>query len=225
MNIQNLGSDIAEAARDVGHSLEDTGSQGAAMASHGYDRASKGLRTVSALVASLASLRTLAHATEAIAPGRRLLGMMRLQRRPSVISRISMGAGFLVAGAAVGAGIALLLAPRTGVQMRKQIARGLRALQHDTEEAATQAVESVKTSVTAAANTVMGSHDNPPTPGAPPPSPPSSATRPDGSRGDMSKLDQLRIEATRNDGTKGHDASKGTDGFGTTREPTKPPHL
>ncbi len=156
MNIRNIGSDIADAARDVGQTIEEKGSSGVSAASSGFEHLSDRLRTLASVVGSYASIRTLMHAAEGVVPGQRLLGYMGLQRRPSVLSRVATGTGFLIGGAVVGAGIALLVTPQTGSQLRSRIGRGWKALKHDTEEAATQAVETVKSTIGQVGQTVQG---------------------------------------------------------------------
>ncbi|TAK22940.1 MAG: hypothetical protein EPO40_27775 [Myxococcaceae bacterium] len=69
------------------------------------------------------------------------LGAMNLQRRPSTMSRIMTGVGLIAAGAAVGAGVALLLTPRNGAQNRDALRRTLQSLRRD----ATEVVEQVET--------------------------------------------------------------------------------
>ncbi len=137
MNIQHLPTQLADAARHtaegLGHALEEGRDVSVASASSALDATSARLRTLATVVASYASLRTLAGAVDTLAPGRHLLDLVGLQRRPSMVSRVAVGAGLVAAGVAVGAGVALLVAPRSGAQLRERMKRALWTLRHDAE--------------------------------------------------------------------------------------------
>ncbi len=79
-------------------------------------------------------LHTLATAIDPVAAGQWMLRGVGLQRRPSALSRVAMGAGVFVAGAAVGAGVAMLLAPKSGEQTRAQLTRWMTGARRDAEE-------------------------------------------------------------------------------------------
>lgn len=67
---------------------------------------------------TLGSLVTLA----ANAPSaNEMLRWVGLQRRRNRISRIAQGAGWFGAGVAIGSGLALLLTPHTGPEMRRRL--------------------------------------------------------------------------------------------------------
>lgn len=53
------------------------------------------------------------------------LGVIGLERRPSVFSRALPAIGLVAVSAAVGAGAALLLAPSSGEQLRSRLSDGL----------------------------------------------------------------------------------------------------
>jgi len=53
------------------------------------------------------------------------LGMVGLERRPSALSRWLPALGLVTLSAAVGAGVALLLAPSSGTQLRARLSDGI----------------------------------------------------------------------------------------------------
>ncbi|MEO8901349.1 MAG: YtxH domain-containing protein [Polyangiaceae bacterium] len=59
-----------------------------------------------------------------------LLGVIGLERRPSVLDRALPAIGLIAVSAAVGAGIALLLAPTSGTKLRAKLADGLDDAKH-----------------------------------------------------------------------------------------------
>jgi gas vesicle protein len=120
---KSVGDDVSKAATKVLH---------AASPSVVTDR----LATVGRALAAAASARAIFGALTPAEPGRRLLAMMNLQRRPSGVSRVARGVGFVALGAAVGVGAALLLAPKTGAQMRARIRTLVRGASADAEHAA-----------------------------------------------------------------------------------------
>lgn len=108
MNVEAIASRAAEAASPAHlHELLDKGAKGA--------------QTAAKAVAAYASLKSIANAVNSLHPASLVMGALGIQRRRSVASRVAMGAGFLVAGAAVGAGVALLLTPMTGAELRETI--------------------------------------------------------------------------------------------------------
>lgn len=54
-----------------------------------------------------------------------VLGVAGLERRPSALSQLLPVAGLITVSAAVGAGVALLLAPSSGSQLRARLSDGL----------------------------------------------------------------------------------------------------
>jgi hypothetical protein len=67
-------------------------------------------------IGSLAALAANAPNTAA------MLRWAGLQRRPAPLTRLAQGAGLLAVGAALGAGVALLLTPHNGAEMRRRLA-------------------------------------------------------------------------------------------------------
>ena len=59
-----------------------------------------------------------------------VLGMIGLERRPSAVGRILPAIGLVAVSAAVGAGIALLLAPTSGTRLRAKLSDGLDDAKH-----------------------------------------------------------------------------------------------
>lgn len=54
-----------------------------------------------------------------------VLGVAGLERKPSPLSQLLPVAGLITVSAAVGAGVALLLAPSSGTQLRARLSDGL----------------------------------------------------------------------------------------------------
>jgi gas vesicle protein len=96
------------------------------------------LATLGKVVAAASSVKAIASVLNPDVPMRWMLGAMKLQRRPSTFSRIATGVGLVAVGAAVGAGVAMLLTPKSGPQNRAALRRGLRVLQHDAENVVEQ---------------------------------------------------------------------------------------
>ena len=65
-----------------------------------------------------------------------VLRFIGLQRRRSVGTFIATGVGFFTAGLLMGAGAALLLAPKTGRDLREDLRERLRRVPQDAENAA-----------------------------------------------------------------------------------------
>ncbi len=161
MNIQKLPEEIANAARHAMGEVEDTyehgrdtlaekRDEGLSSMSSMLDSGARGLRTLRSAAQTYATLDALASTLDKAAPGRRMLGLMGLQRRPSALSRVAVGAGLFLAGATVGAGVAMLLTPRSGAAMRATIAGLFRSARREAEGAA----HSVESSAREAADAV-----------------------------------------------------------------------
>jgi len=60
----------------------------------------------------------------------RVLGAAGLERKPSTLSQLLPVAGLITVSAAVGAGVALLLAPSSGSQLRARLSDGLGEAKH-----------------------------------------------------------------------------------------------
>lgn len=73
-----------------------------------------------------------------------LLDMLGLQMKPTNVRRIGTYAGFIVAGVVVGAGVALLLAPKSGRQLRGDLRSGAKELGNHVAASASSAVETAK---------------------------------------------------------------------------------
>jgi YtxH-like protein len=191
MNIQKIPTEIADMARgalvDVEDSLEhgrdvlvDKKDEGLASMSSMFDKGARGMETLRSAALAYASINALGSAIKRAAPGRTMLGLMGLQRRPSLFARVAMGAGFFAAGAAVGVGVTLLLAPMAGADTRARIAKRFKSVRHEAEgvvrnaeSAAQGAVESVEGAARNAAHEVgetlwnLGTDGTKPPTGAP----------------------------------------------------------
>ncbi len=53
-----------------------------------------------------------------------LMKMMNIEPRRSLSGRFASGLGLFIGGALVGAGVALLMAPKSGAELRKELADG-----------------------------------------------------------------------------------------------------
>ena len=73
-----------------------------------------------------------------------LLDMLGLQMKPTSMRRIGTYAGFIAAGVVVGAGVALLLAPKSGRQLRGDLRSGAKELGNQVSASASSAVETAK---------------------------------------------------------------------------------
>lgn len=151
MKIQQLSSDIAGIAKDaidqvgetlvhgrdvVGESLEkgahaiaDVGGSSVSTMSGAIHEGSKKLGTLASLIGAYASLRTIASAMNGPFTG--VLGALGLQRRRSTFATVMGATGLVVAGAAVGAGVALLVAPASGARTRESLNRRFRTIRRD----------------------------------------------------------------------------------------------
>ncbi len=59
-----------------------------------------------------------------------VLGVIGLERKPSALSRVLPAIGLVAFSAAVGAGVALLLAPTSGTRLRAKLSDGLDDAKH-----------------------------------------------------------------------------------------------
>ncbi len=59
-----------------------------------------------------------------------VLGVVGLERKPSSLAQILPAAGMIAISAAVGAGIALLLAPTSGTKLRAKLSDGIDDAKH-----------------------------------------------------------------------------------------------
>jgi gas vesicle protein len=169
MNFQDLKSDLVGMARDARGQVGDTIEHGREAMEHGreaiadsaeaipsklegmIDGGSRRIRMLASVVGAYASIKTLASALDAMPSSKRILRAFGMQRRPSGLAQAFTGVGIFAAGAAVGAGVALLVAPREGKQTRAMINSRLRSLRsdathmaHDVETAARDAVHSAE---------------------------------------------------------------------------------
>jgi hypothetical protein len=75
------------------------------------------------------ALNTLATVAAAAPTGYELLRWVGLERRRSMAARAAMNAGWFGAGLAIGGGLALLLTPHNGPEMRRKLSRQARRAQ------------------------------------------------------------------------------------------------
>ena len=59
-----------------------------------------------------------------------VLGVIGLERRPSTLGRVLPALGLVAVSAAIGAGVALLLAPTSGSRLRAKLSDGLGDAKH-----------------------------------------------------------------------------------------------
>jgi YtxH-like protein len=59
-----------------------------------------------------------------------ILGVFGLERRPTTLAQVLPAAGLITISAAVGAGIALLLAPTSGTKLRARLSDGIDDAKH-----------------------------------------------------------------------------------------------
>ena len=86
------------------------------------------LKTALAMGSAL-GIRELSRAIESVSVDS-VLGVAGLERRPSALSHVLPMAGLIIVSAAVGAGVALLLAPSSGSQLRSRLSDGLGEAKH-----------------------------------------------------------------------------------------------
>lgn len=92
------------------------------------------------LVGAYRSLKALGRAVDVGRVSQGALRAMGLQRRGSTLGRVLRGAGMVAVGAAVGAGVALLLAPDSGARTRQAIRDRVRGVKPVTEPVSTEPV-------------------------------------------------------------------------------------
>lgn len=122
---------LSDTGRSVGKDVSRTASK--VLHSDPVTTVTDKLATFGKVVAAATSAKALAKALNPEVPLHWALGAMNLQRRPSAFSRIATGVGLVAVGAAVGAGVAMLLTPKTGSENREALRRALQGLQHDAE--------------------------------------------------------------------------------------------
>lgn len=86
------------------------------------------LKTALAMGSAL-GIRELSRAIESVNVDS-VLGVAGLERKPSALSHLLPMAGLITVSAAVGAGVALLLAPSSGSQLRTRLSDGLGEAKH-----------------------------------------------------------------------------------------------
>jgi len=67
-----------------------------------------------------------------------ILGAVGLERRPSALGRVLPALGLITISAAVGAGVALLLAPSSGSKLRARLSDGLSEAKHRLSDSISQ---------------------------------------------------------------------------------------
>ena len=183
MNIQDLKSDLVGMAHDalgqVGETIEhgrdvieDSAEAIPSKMEGMLDGGSRRLRMLASVVGAYASIKTLSTAFDAMPSSARILRTFGLQRRPSALTQAFTGVGIFAAGAAVGAGVALLVAPREGKQTREMIGKRIQSLRsdathmaHDVETAARDAVHNAEDSAANAVHDVTNAVRGASTPG------------------------------------------------------------
>jgi len=136
MNLHSMKSnlsDIASTTRDTTRSVGKDVSRSASKLIHSapVSNFADKMSTLGKVIATASSVKALSSAMNPSIPVQWALGAMNLQRRPSTMSRIMTGVGLIAAGAAVGAGVALLLTPNNGEQNRDALRRALQNLKRD----------------------------------------------------------------------------------------------
>ena len=120
-----VGKDVARTASRIRHS-------------DSVDTVADKIVTLTKVVAAATSAKALATALNPDVPMRWMLGALNLQRRPSLLFRVATGVGLVTLGAAVGAGVAMLLSPQNGAQNRARLRRSLGLLRQDAKEVVAQ---------------------------------------------------------------------------------------
>jgi hypothetical protein len=121
MNVEKIASRAAENVEHI--------AARAASATHLndlLDKGAKGAQTAAKAVATYASLKTLMRAANSLSPAHAVMSALGIQRRASLPARIATTAGLIAAGAAVGAGVALLLTPMSGADLRAAMMKRIR---------------------------------------------------------------------------------------------------
>lgn len=151
MNLDTVKTRLADLGHNAIHTVEDSINDGrhaivdtthavskdvskAASKAASTIKYSDAMRTLGSVAAAITSARVFLAAVTPDSTMRWALRSVGLQRRPSAISRIAVGTGLVVAGAAVGAGVAMLFAPKSGAQTRDLIAKGFEGFRKDAEK-------------------------------------------------------------------------------------------
>lgn len=127
---------LSDTSKTVGKDVSRTASK--LMHSKPVEDVSKKLSTLGKVVVAATSAKALSQALNPEVPMQWMLGAMNLQRRPSTFSRIATGVGLIAVGAAVGAGVAMLLSPRTGEENRQSLRRSIESLRRSAGDVAGQ---------------------------------------------------------------------------------------
>lgn len=179
----HAGESLDHGRAAMGDSL-GRGAQALADAGEGSSVLRAGARRagqLAGLVGAYTSLKSLGQAFETI-PLDTVLARLGLQRRRSVLTTVVRGAGMVAAGMAVGAGVALLLAPQSGARTRDGLDRRLRTLRRETLTAARDALHRVEDRARAA----TGRAQPPAATGTEPPTSPAGAVPADATLGSPS---------------------------------------
>jgi gas vesicle protein len=127
---------LSDTSKTVGKDVSRTASK--VLHSDPVSSVADKISTVGKVIAAATSAKAIAAALNPEMPLQWALRGLNLQRRPSAFSRVMTGVGLVAVGAAVGAGIAMLLTPQNGEQNRATLRRTLKGMQHNAEEAADQ---------------------------------------------------------------------------------------
>lgn len=125
---------LSDTSKTVGKDVSRTASK--LMHSDPVTSVADTITNVGKVIAAATSAKAIAKVLNPEMPLQWALRGLNLQRRPSALSRIATGVGLVAVGAAVGAGVALLLTPKTGAQNRAMLRRTLTGFQQDAEELA-----------------------------------------------------------------------------------------
>ncbi len=147
MNLNAVKSELADIAQTALDTVDGSIHDGRGAFTHATHAVGRDLSRVVARVANGSSpadtLRTLGSASVVAAVGalaavispemtvRGALRALGLQRRPSTLARVATGTGLIVAGAAVGAGVAMLMSPRSGKETRALLVRDVQSVRHE----------------------------------------------------------------------------------------------
>lgn len=153
MNLHTVKSHLSDLAASTLDHLGDTTravgedvSQGASNVLHSSPISTVGdtVATVGKVIAAAASAKALASAIDPDATTRWVLNALSLQRRPGTLARVATGVGMVAVGVAVGAGVALMLSPKSGPEIRASLLRGLRGLRREAEGAVEEVVTAAR---------------------------------------------------------------------------------
>ncbi len=127
---------LSDTSKSVGKDVSRSASK--LMHSKPVNTVSKQLSTLGKVVVAATSAKALSSALNPEVPMQWMLGALNLQRRPSTFARIATGIGLIAAGAAVGAGVAMLLSPKTGEENREMLRRSIQSLKRNAQDVAEQ---------------------------------------------------------------------------------------